>query len=60
MTQRWRDDGFDLELGDLGYPEERNDVADHLAQRGWRSAKTPTQQLLADAGLPPIRKWTAR
>jgi methyltransferase (TIGR00027 family) len=27
MTQRWRDQGFDIELGELGYSEERNDVA---------------------------------
>ncbi len=54
LTQRWRDNGFDLELGELGYAEERNDVADYLAARGWPSAKTPVQQLLADAGLPTI------
>jgi len=29
-------------------------VADHLAQHGWRSAKTHIQQLLADADLPPM------
>jgi methyltransferase (TIGR00027 family) len=54
LTQRWRDNGFDLELGDLGYPDERNDVDAYLAQRGWQSAKTPAHQLLADAGMPPI------
>ncbi len=54
VTQRWRTQGFDLELSDLGYPDERNDVADFLAQRSWRSTKTLIRQLLADAGLPPI------
>jgi methyltransferase (TIGR00027 family) len=54
LTQRWRDNGFDLELGELGYAEERNDVADYLTARGWPSAKTHVQQLLADAGLPTI------
>jgi methyltransferase (TIGR00027 family) len=54
MTQRWRDEGFDIELGELGYSEERNDVADYLAQHGWRSAKTHLQQLLTDADLPPM------
>ncbi len=54
LTQRWRDNGFDLELGELGYQDERSDVAGYLADRGWRSVKTPVQQLLTDAGLPAI------
>jgi methyltransferase (TIGR00027 family) len=54
VTQRWRDEGFDIELGELGYSDERNDVADYLAHRGWQSEKTHIQQLLADSGLPPI------
>ena len=51
---RAADEGFDIELGELGYSEERNDVADYLAQHGWRSAKTHIHQLLADADLPPM------
>ena len=54
VTQRWRDEGFDLELGELGYSGDRNDVADFLAKRGWQSAKTYISELLADAGLPAI------
>jgi methyltransferase (TIGR00027 family) len=52
VTKRWRDHGFDIELGELGYPEERADVADYLDSRGWRSVRKPLQELLADAGLP--------
>ena len=52
VTQRWRDNGFDLEIADLGYPGERNDVITYLDGRGWRSARTSLDQLLADAGLP--------
>src|SRR5262245_32985479 len=33
VTKRWRDHGFDIELGELGYPEERADVADYLDSR---------------------------
>ena len=54
VTKRWRDHGFDIDLGELGYPEERDDVADYLDSRGWRSVRKPLQDLLADAGLPRI------
>jgi methyltransferase (TIGR00027 family) len=52
VTKRWRDHGFDIELGELGYPEERADVADYLDSRGRRSVRKPMHELLADAGLP--------
>jgi methyltransferase (TIGR00027 family) len=54
VTKRWRDHGFDIELGELGYSEERDDVAEYLDSRGWRSVRKPLQELLADAGLPRI------
>jgi methyltransferase (TIGR00027 family) len=54
VTKRWRDHGFDIELGELGYLEERDDVAEYLDSRGWRSVRKPVQELLADAGLPRI------
>ncbi len=54
VTKRWRDHGFDIDLGELGYPEQRDDVADYLDSRGWRSVRKPLQDLLADAGLPRI------
>src|SRR5262245_34970542 len=52
VMKRWRDHGFDIELGELGYAEERADVADYLDGRGWHSVRKPLQQLLADARLP--------
>jgi methyltransferase (TIGR00027 family) len=54
VTKRWRDHGFDIELGELGYLEERDDVAEYLDSRGWRSVRKPVQELLTDAGLPRI------
>jgi methyltransferase (TIGR00027 family) len=53
-TQRWRDHGFDVDFGDLGFAGERNDVVAYLADRGWQSTRTPVQRLLTEAGLPPI------
>jgi methyltransferase (TIGR00027 family) len=54
VTKRWRDHGFDIELGELGYSDERDDVANYLDSRGWRSVRKPLQELLDDAGLPRI------
>ncbi len=51
-TQKWQDNGLDVELQDLGYPGERNDVATYLEDRGWRPVRTELNELLADNGLP--------
>jgi methyltransferase (TIGR00027 family) len=51
-TQKWRDNGLDAELEDLGFPGERNDVATYLQDRGWHPVRTPLNQLLGDNGLP--------
>jgi methyltransferase (TIGR00027 family) len=51
-SQKWRDNGLDIALGDLGFPGERNDVAAYLERRGWHPVRTPLNQLLADNGLP--------
>ena len=51
-SEKWRENGLDIALGDLGFPGERNDVATYLAARGWRPVRTPLNQLLADNGLP--------
>lgn len=51
-SEKWRENGLDVALGDLGFPGERNDVATYLAAHGWRPVRTPLNQLLADNGLP--------
>jgi O-methyltransferase involved in polyketide biosynthesis len=51
-SEKWRENGLDIALGDLGFPGERNDAATYLAERGWRPVRTPLNQLLADTGLP--------
>ena len=51
-TLGWREHGFDLEIWDLGFPGDRNDVAAYLDAHGWRSVGTTIAQLLADNGLP--------
>lgn len=53
-TAKWREHGFDLEFGDLGYQGERSDVAAYLDDLGWRSVGVQMSQLLADFGLDSI------
>lgn len=53
-TAKWREHGFDLEFGELGYQGERNDVADYLNNLGWRSDGIRMSELLADSGLDAI------
>jgi methyltransferase (TIGR00027 family) len=50
-TAKWREHGFELEVADLGYEGERNEVPTYLQNLGWRSAGTPISRLLADNGL---------
>jgi methyltransferase (TIGR00027 family) len=51
-TGNWRENGLDVELEDLGFPGERNDVATYLEARGWHAVRTPLNQLLGDNGFP--------
>ena len=53
-TAKWREHGFDLEFGELGYQGERNDVAAYLDNRGWRSDGIRMSELLAESGLDAI------
>lgn len=50
--QKWYEHGLDVQLDNLGYLGERNDVAAYLEEHGWRTARTLVSQLLADDGLP--------
>jgi methyltransferase (TIGR00027 family) len=51
-TQKWRDNGLDIALDNLGFPGDRSDVATYLEDRGWQPVRMPLNQLLADNGLP--------
>jgi methyltransferase (TIGR00027 family) len=55
-TAKWREHGFDLEFGELGYQGERNDVAAYLDDLGWRSDGTRMSELLAGFGLDAIQQ----
>lgn len=50
-VDRWREHGFDIEMTDLWYEGDRNDVAEYLAGHGWETAATSVADLFAAEGL---------
>jgi methyltransferase (TIGR00027 family) len=55
VTDQWREHGFDVEMTDLWYAGDRNDVVDYLSTHGWATTATPVPDLAAAYGLslPP-------
>jgi methyltransferase (TIGR00027 family) len=55
VTEQWRQHGFDIEMTDLWYAGERNDVVEYLNSHGWQTAATRVADLAANYGLslPP-------
>jgi len=50
-TERWRDHGFDVEMTDLWYGGDRNDVVDYLGSHGWNVSTISVADLFAAQGL---------
>jgi methyltransferase (TIGR00027 family) len=50
-VDRWRQHGFDVEMIDLWYLGERNDVAEYLDGRGWKATTAVAADLYAPSGL---------
>jgi methyltransferase (TIGR00027 family) len=50
-TDRWRKHGFDVEMTDLWYAGDRNDVVDYLDSHCWEVSATNVTDLLAAHGL---------
>jgi methyltransferase (TIGR00027 family) len=51
VTDQWRQHGFDVEMTDLWYPGERNDVVDYLGSHGWTTEAISVPELAAALGL---------
>lgn len=47
--QRWYQHGLDVQLDDLGYDDQRNDVAGYLDTHGWRTVRTQLSELGCEA-----------
>lgn len=54
LTQSWHDHGFDIDMAELIYPGDRNEVATYLDTHGWQTLASSTAELFAANGLPPI------
>ena len=50
-VDRWRQHGFDVEMTDLWYLGERNDVAEYLDGHGWKATPVVAADLYAARGL---------
>lgn len=53
-TAKWRDHGFELDWGELGFEGERKDVAVYLNDLGWRVEGKAMGELLTESGLEVV------
>ncbi len=51
VTERWRNHGFDVEMTDLWYGGNRNDVVDYLSSHGWNVSAVSVADLFVAHGL---------
>jgi O-methyltransferase involved in polyketide biosynthesis len=51
VTDQWRVHGFDVEMTDLWYAGDRNDIVEYLSTHGWATAATSVPDLAAAYGL---------
>ncbi|MBO0885352.1 MAG: class I SAM-dependent methyltransferase [Mycobacterium sp.] len=51
VTDRWRNHGFDVEMTDLWYGGDRNEVVDYLNSHGWEVSVAGAADLFAAHGL---------
>lgn len=52
MSSQWRDQGLDLNLGDLFYGGERRPVIDYLEHLGWQVSARPRPEIFVAYGRP--------
>lgn len=52
MSSQWRDQGLDLNLGDLFYGGERRPVIDYLEHLGWQVSARPRPEMFVAYGRP--------
>jgi methyltransferase (TIGR00027 family) len=52
MSSQWRDQGLDLDLGDLFYGGERRPVIDYLEHLGWQVSARPRPDMFVAYGRP--------
>ena len=58
VTDQWREHGFDIEMTDLWYAGDRNDVVEYLNAHGWTTIATTVTELSAAHGLSAAGQTT--
>jgi methyltransferase (TIGR00027 family) len=53
-SERWRDQGFDLDFAELVYLGDRNEASSYLCDHGWQLSRSSIKELFAANGLPPL------
>jgi methyltransferase (TIGR00027 family) len=53
-AEQWREHGFDLDLTELIYFDDRNEAATYLAEHGWQMSGTSIRELFDTHGLAPF------
>jgi methyltransferase (TIGR00027 family) len=51
VTEQWREHGFDIEMTDLWYAGDRNDLVEYLGAHGWTTTTSSVPELFAAHGL---------
>jgi methyltransferase (TIGR00027 family) len=54
LLQSWHDHGFDVDMTDMVYLDDHNDVAEYLDTHGWETVGASTSELFLANGLDPI------
>jgi methyltransferase (TIGR00027 family) len=54
VAEHWREHGFDLDLNELVYFDERNEAAAYLSDRGWQLSGSSIRELFDAHGLAPF------
>jgi methyltransferase (TIGR00027 family) len=54
LIQRWHDDGFDVDMTDMVYQGDHNDVAEYLRVHGWEAVRASTPELSVANGLGQV------
>ena len=54
LIQSWRNHGFDVDLTDMVYLDDHNDVTAYLDAQGWETVRASTSELFLANGLNPV------
>lgn len=53
-SERWHEHGFNVDMTDMVYLDDHNDIANYLNAQGWQTVAASTSELFRANGLDPI------